>query len=140
MRHISYIVTVFLIFLLSGCTGGLSVPTSMKIDAVSSGNTMPTALYFFALGSDDKFRKMDYSELMRAKQTKLGGDILMQNKIILPVKGRITKMFRLPPNTRYFGIVASFSNVSTSDNWRKIRSVNNGSNSMRLYIGRNSIR
>ncbi len=140
MKHFLYAATVFLIFLLSGCAGGFSSPNSIKIDAISSGNTTPTALYIFALESDNKFRKMDYSELMRARQTKLNGEILSENKIILPVKGRITKVLRIPSGTRYIGIVASFKNANENDDWRKIKGINGGSNSIRLYIGNNSIR
>ena len=140
MRYIiGFFFTLFL-FVFSGCTEEPSVPTSMQINVVSSGNPTPVALYFFALDSDERFRRMDYVELMRAKQTKLEGDILIQDKKILPVGGKISKTFRLPPNTRYFGVVASFSDVDNSDNWRKIQGVGNGINNMTLYIGNNEIR
>jgi len=140
VKYSKYIIAVIAAFTLGACVGMPETPTSMHVTAVSSGNTFPTALYFFALESDEKFRRMDYSELMQARASKLGGEILVQSKSILVPGGKVSKTLRLPPNTRYFGVVAGFSSLDGSDNWKYLKAVDNGRNSLILHIGNNSIR
>jgi type VI secretion system VasD/TssJ family lipoprotein len=79
-------------------------------------------------------------ELMRKKQSKLGGDIVVQSKRIMAPGSSIQQSVRIGSNVRYFAVVAGFRNVDGSDNWRYIHRVSQGStNTLSLRLTSNTL-
>jgi len=84
MKKIIYVGTLCFIFLLAGCASQ-EVPvakpqeTTLDIAVIASRTTTPLAVHFFALESDEQFKRLDYFELMRKKEFKLNGNIVITN-------------------------------------------------------------
>ncbi len=115
-----------LIFLLSGC---FEVPmakaqeTVLDITVTASGTKTPLAVNFFALTSDEAFKRLDYFELMKKKSSRLNGDIITQSKKILSPGEMEKRSIKLSKDVRYYAVVVGFEDVDDNDNWRYIQEI-----------------
>ncbi len=119
-----------LIFLLNGCfSGDPEVPitkpqeTVLDIAVIASGTKTPLAVNFFALKSDEAFKRLDYFELMKKKSSGLNGDIITQSKKILSPGEMEKRSIKLSKDIRYYAVVVGFENVDDNDNWRYIQEI-----------------
>lgn len=149
MNKLSYIWTVGLMFALSGCFSQQAAEapivkaqaTTLDIAVIASGTSTPLAVHFFALESDEQFKRLDYFELMKKKQSKLNGDIVTQSKKILMPSEMEKRSIKVGKNIRYYAVVAGFKNVEDNDNWRFIQEIiPENKNDITLILGQNSMR
>jgi len=142
MKKITFGAMIIAMLFLSACMEDRRgpQPSTVNVSVAAVGTTTPTAVYFFGLESIEQFKRLDYMELMRKKQSKLGGDIVVQSKRIIAPGSVIRQSVRIGSNVRYFAVVAGFRNVDGSDNWRYIYNVSQGSiNTLSLTLTSNSI-
>jgi type VI secretion system VasD/TssJ family lipoprotein len=142
MKKIISLGFVVSMLFLGGCMSGNRgpQPSTVNVSIVATTTTTPTAVYFFGLESIEQFKRLDYMELMRKKQSKLGGDIVVQSKRIMAPGSSIQQSVRIGSNVRYFAVVAGFRNVDGSDNWRYIHRVSQGStNTLSLRLTSNTL-
>lgn len=113
----------------------VSYKTSLDLDLTASGTQTPIPVHYFALTSDEKFKKLDYFELMKLKESTLSGSIVSQSKMtLLPNKKDVQEM-EIPDTVRFFAVVAGFKDVTSNDNWRFIQKLEQGSgNDLTLKI------
>lgn len=130
MKKLTYIGAVSLMLLLGGCfSQETEVPvsqpqeTTLDIAVIASGTTTPLAVHFFALESDEQFKRLDYFELMKKKSSKLNGDIVTQSKKILLPGEMEKRSIKVDKNIRYYAVVAGFKDVNDNDNWRYIQEI-----------------
>ena len=115
-----------LLFLLNGCffeEPDLSEETMLDISILASGTETPLAVNFFALRSDEAFKRLDYFELMKKKSSGLNGDIITQSKKILSPGEMEKRSIKLSKDIRYYAVVVGFENVDDNDNWRYIQEI-----------------
>ena len=142
MKKITLGVMFIAILLLTACMEDRRgpQPSTVNVSIAAVGTRTPTAVYFFGLASIEQFKRLDYMELMRKKQSKLGGDIVVQSKRIVAPGSVIRQSVRIGRNVRYFAVVAGFRNVDGSDSWRYIHTVSQGTiNNISLTLTSNRI-
>jgi len=149
MNKLSYVWAIGLMFALNGCFSQQTVEapvekaqaTTLDIAVIASGTSTPMAVHFFALETDEQFKRLDYFELMKKKQSKLGGDIVTQSKKILMPSEMEKRSIKVDKNIRYYAIVAGFKNVEDNDNWRFIQEIiPENKNDITLILDQNSMR
>jgi len=130
MKQMLYIGSIGIMFLLGGCfSQEVEVPvekpqaTTLDIAVIASGTSTPLAVHFFALENDEQFKRLDYFELMKKKQSKLNGDIVTQSKKILMPGEMEKRSIKVDKNIRYYAVVAGFKDVEDNDNWRYIQEI-----------------
>jgi type VI secretion system VasD/TssJ family lipoprotein len=130
MTKLTYLSALSIMFLLGGCfSQEVEVPvaqpqaTTLDIAVIASETSTPMAVHFFALESDEQFKRLDYFELMKKKQSKLNGDIVAQSKKILLPGEMEKRSIKVDKNIRYYAIVAGFKDVNDNDNWRYIQEI-----------------
>jgi type VI secretion system VasD/TssJ family lipoprotein len=130
MKLLRYGMILLMVMVLQGCfSQQAEVPlekpqeTTLDIAVIASGTTTPIAVHFFALESDEQFKRLDYFELMKKKQSKLGGDIVSQSKKILSPGEMEKRSIKVDKNIRYYAVVAGFKDVEDNDNWRYIQEI-----------------
>lgn len=153
MKQLKALCYIGAIVTLNGCFSQQAVPViklppapvvvqDTTIDLVVSANNTntPLSVHFFELTSNDRFRTLDYFELMKAKESNLGGELSKKTKNILLPGGRIERKIKLSKDIRYYAIVASFKDVEENDNWRFIQEITPQSdNPIHLKISKNTI-
>ena len=149
MRKLSYILILGLVFALNGCFEDekVEVPvekpqeTTLDIAVIASGTKTPMAVHFFALETDERFKRLDYFELMKKKKTKLDGDIITHSKKTLLPGEMEKRAIKVDKNIRYFAVVVGFQNVEDNDNWRFIQEIiPENKNDITLMLNQNSMR
>lgn len=131
MKKMTYTGAMCFMLLLGGCFSQeaevvpVSQPqeTTLDIAVIASGTTTPLAVHFFALESDEQFKRLDYFELMKKKTSKLNGDIVTQSKKILLPGEMEKRSIKVDKNIRYYAVVAGFKDVNDNDNWRYIQEI-----------------
>ena len=125
MNKMIYAAAFGLMFLLSGCLapGANAQETTLNVKVIASDTSTPLAIYFFALESDEQFKRLDYSELMKKKASRLNGDIVTQSKKILLPGHMEKRRINVANNIHYYAVVAGFKNVDDNDNWRYIQEI-----------------
>ena len=117
---------------LQGCSspavemGMKEAETKLNLTVFASGTKTPLSVHFFALESDEQFKKLDYFELMKKKQSKLNGDIVSQTKKILVPSAVERQSIKLAGNVHFYAVVAGFKDVEENDNWRFIQEIKPG--------------
>ena len=146
MKKIRYVGTLCFMLLLAGCASQ-EVPvakpqeTTLDIAVIASRTTTPLAVHFFALESDEQFKRLDYFELMRKKEFKLNGNIVTQSKKVLLPGEMEKRSIKIDKNIRYYAIVAGFKDVKDNDNWRYIQEIiPESKNDITLMISQNSMK
>ena len=115
--------------------------TTLDIAVIASGTTTPLAVHFFALESDEQFKRLDYFELMKKKSSKLNGDIVTQSKKILLPGEMEKRSIKVDKNIRYYAVVAGFKDVNDNDNWRYIQEIiPESKNDITLILSQNSMK
>lgn len=149
MKRLTYLWTLILMLTLNGCFSQQAVEapvekaqaTTLDIAVIASGTNTPMAVHFFALETDEQFKRLDYFELMKKKQSKLGGDIVTQSKKILMPSEMEKRSIKVDKNIRYYAVVAGFKNVEDNDNWRFIQEIiPESKNDITLILDQNSMR
>lgn len=116
-------------------------PTTLDISVIASETKTPVAVHFFALESDEKFKKLDYFELMKKLRRKKSIDIEAHSKEILLPGEMAKRSIRLDDDVHYYAVVVGFKNVEDNDNWRFIqRIVPHKNNDITLILEEASIR
>ena len=141
------IATLGLALLLGGCAspgvelGIKDAETTLNLAVYTSGTETPLSVHFFALESDDAFKKLDYFELMKKKESKLNGAIISQSKKILLPKDVERRSIKLDKNVHFYAVVAGFKDVDSNDNWRFIQKITPESeNTLTLILSQDSIK
>lgn len=105
----------------------VSSKTSLDLEVTSSGNTTPISVHYFVLKSDDKFKKLDYFELMKLRESTLSGSVVSQSKLTLLPQNKDEQELEFTDDVRFFAVVAGFKDVTSNDNWRYIQKLEQGS-------------
>ena len=140
-----WLLTSASVFLLSGCFSTPApipmLPPELNVKVVASNLNTPIAIHFFALSSADRFRKLDYFELVGKKASSVDRDIVKKYKEIL-VRGKSKRFhMQLNDNIQYYALVAGFADVDGSDSWRYLHKVNAGkNNNVVLNVSKTRIR
>ena len=149
MKKLTYLWTLILILALNGCFSQQAAEapvekaqaTTLDIAVIASKTNTPMSVHFFALETDEQFKRLDYFELMKKKQSKLGGDIVAQSKKILMPSEMEKRSIKVDKNIRYYAVVAGFKNVEDNDNWRFIQEIiPESKNDITLILDQNSMR
>ncbi|MEJ2372574.1 MAG: type VI secretion system lipoprotein TssJ [Sulfurimonas sp.] len=141
---IKILLTVFIIFLMSGCASkpthiDLEITSAKEINVDEDNVSSPLMLVFYELSSADKFAKLSYWDVIDNGGEKLKDDIVSQTKHpILPNEEQTYKIV-FSDKTKYLGIVAKFRDIAES-NWRYIINLEKDtSNDAELKIEKYSI-
>lgn len=114
--------------------------TTLDISVTASNTSTPLVVYFFQLKSDEAFRRLDYSEVMKAKRTKLDGDIIKYSKVILAPSQTEERHIKFKNKVNYYAVVVGFPNVTDNDNWRVIKEIEEKSrNVIEINLNENSM-
>ncbi len=116
-------------------------PTTLDISVIASETKSPVAVHFFALESAEKFKKLDYFELMKKLRRKSSVDIEAHSKEILLPGEMEKRSIRLDDDVHYYAVVVGFKDVEDNDNWRFIqRIIPHTKNDITLIIEETSMR
>ena len=103
----------------------LKLPTIVKLNLLHKEDTQkPILVYFFELKSKDKFKRMDYEELIANEKEMLDGEIVTRSKEILKPRKMLTLKFNVKFDSTYYAVVAAVNDVKGDDSWRHIVKVN----------------
>jgi len=103
----------------------LKLPTIVKLNLLHKEDTQkPILVYFFELKSKDKFKRMDYEELIANEKEMLDGEIVTRSKEILKPGKMLTLKFNVKFDSTYYAVVAAVNDVKGDDSWRHIVKVN----------------
>lgn len=99
----------------------LKLPTIVKLNLLHKEDSKkPILVYFFELKSNDKFKRMDYEELIGNEKEMLDGEIVTRSKEILKPGKMSTFEFNVKFDSTYYAVVAALNDVNGDDSWRHI--------------------
>lgn len=124
LRYVA--MAVFPLLALSGCAGGPSgIPSSGGIVVASNvnpnpeGRPSPIVLRVYELRQTGGFTSADFFSLYRNAGKVLGQNLLGTQEFELQPGQSISFTRKLPPGTRFVGVVAAFRNLDSA-NWRGV--------------------
>ena len=99
----------------------LKLPTIVKFNLLHKEDTKkPILVYFFELNSKDKFKRMDYEELINNEKEMLDGEIVTRSKEVLKPGKMSVFQFNVKSDSIYYAVVAAVNDAQEDDNWRYI--------------------
>ncbi len=98
-------------------------PTTLDIAVIAADTKTPLAVYFFGLKSDERFKKLDYFELIKPRDTKLRREIATRSKTILLPGEMEKRSLKLDKKIRYYAVVVGFKSAMEKDGWRYIQKI-----------------
>lgn len=98
-------------------------PTTLDIAVIAADTKTPLAVYFFGLKSDERFKKLDYFELIKPRDSKLKREIATRSKTILLPGEMEKRSLKLDKKIRYYAVVVGFKSAMEKDGWRYIQKI-----------------
>jgi len=102
----------------------LKLPTIVKLNLLHKEDTQkPILVYFFELKSKEKFKRMDYEELIDNEKEMLDGEIVTRSKEILKPGKMLIFKFNVKFDSTYYAVVVAVNDVHGDDSWRYITKI-----------------